>query len=179
MDGWGLTAQQRKRLELTLHRTCDARVYRRALAILEVSRGLPVEDVARMLGVSRQSVYNWLAQYDSAECPASLVDQPRSGRPRLWTEQRQAWLNDLMRLRPDVRGYFANAWTVPLLQEELWHCTGREVSQDTIRRGLYGLGYVWKRSRYVLLPDPEQEKKTPNSPENQPVAVAERVVGRG
>jgi transposase len=179
MDGWDLTAKQRKRLERTLHRTRDARVYRRALAILEVSRGLPIEDVAQRLGVSRQSVYNWMAQYVSAESPASLADQPRSGRPRLWTEQRQAWLKYVMRLRPDVRGYFANAWTVPLLQEELRHCRGPMVSEDTIRRGLTQLGYVWKRSRYVLLPDPDKEKKTPNSPENQPFAAPERVAGRG
>lgn len=25
------------------------------------------------------------------------------------------------------------------------------------------LGYVWRRPRYVLMPDPEREKKTPNS----------------
>lgn len=107
------------------------------------------------------------------------MDDPRSGRPSLWTEQRQAWLNDLMRVRPEARGYFANTWTVPLLQEELFHCTGETVSEDTIRRALRRLGFVWKRTRYVLLSDPEREKKTPNSPGNKPFETAERVVGRG
>jgi transposase len=171
MEGWHLTAGQQRQLEQTLHRTCNARVYRRALTILEVSRGLRVEEVARMVGVSRQSVYNWMAQYDLAGCAGSLADHPRSGRPRLWTEERQAWLRDLMRLCPDTRGYFANAWTVPLLQEELFHCTGREISEDTIRRGLRQLGYVWKRSRYVLSPDPEREKKTAYLPQNQAFAA--------
>lgn len=63
MDEFALTARGRKQLERTLHRTCDARVYRRTLAILEVGRGESVADVARMLGVSRQSVYNWLAEF--------------------------------------------------------------------------------------------------------------------
>lgn len=103
MDEFALTARGRKQLERTLHRTCDARVYRRTLAILEVGRGESVADVARMLGVSRQSVYNWLAEFDSSQRPECLVDDPRSGRPSLWTEQRQAWLNDLMRVRPEAR----------------------------------------------------------------------------
>lgn len=47
---------------------------------------------------------------------------------------------------------------VPLLREELFHCTSQEVSDDKIRRGLSRLGYVWNRSRYALLPDPEREK---------------------
>lgn len=174
MDAWHLTALQREELERKLHRTCDARVYRRALAISEVSQGVPVEAVARTLGVSRQSIYNWLAQYHSPEGLASLADQPRSGRPQLWTEQRRAWLKGLMQLSPETRGYFANSWTVPLLREELFHCTGQEVSDDTVRRGLSRLGYVWKRPRYVLSPDPEREKKKPHLPGNSPPAVANR-----
>jgi transposase len=161
MDAFSLTARQRQRLEQLLHQTCDARVYRRVLAILEVSRGIPVEDVAIALGVTRQSVYNWLRRYDSKDCEASLRNRPQSGRPRLLPEERQSWLRDLMRIRPEARGYSANEWTVPLLQEELLHCTGRYMSADTIGRSLARLGFVWKRPRYVLSPDPDRLKKTP------------------
>jgi Winged helix-turn helix len=58
-------------------------------------------------------------------------------------------------------GYFAVNWTVPLLQEQLEHGTGERLSDDTIRRELRRMGYAWKRSRYVLDPDPEEEKKRP------------------
>lgn len=136
-----------------------SRVYRRVLAILEVSRGIPVDDVATALSVTRQSVYNWLRRYDSNDCEASLKNRPQSGRPRLLPEHRQSWLKDLMRIRPEARGYFANEWTVPLLQEELLHCTGRYLSADTIGRSLARLGFVWKRPRYVLSPDPDRLKK--------------------
>jgi hypothetical protein len=50
MDEFSLTAKQRRQLELVLHQTCDARLYRRVLAILEVSRGISVEEVAQTLG---------------------------------------------------------------------------------------------------------------------------------
>lgn len=173
MDEFSLTAKQRRQLEIVLHRTCDARLYRRVLAILEVSRGISVEEVAQTLGVTRQSVYNWLSRLDSKECKVSLTDRPRSGRPRVLPEQLQVWLKDLMGQRPEARGYFANQWTVPLLQEELSHAAGRNVSADTIRRSLDRLGYVWKRARYVLAPDPDKQKKTPDFQGNQPFATTE------
>ena len=88
MEEFSLTAKQRRELELVLHQTCDASLYRRVLAILEVSRGISVEEVAQTLGVTRQSVYNWLFRLDSKECQVSLTDRARSGRPRLLPEQR-------------------------------------------------------------------------------------------
>lgn len=173
MDTFSLTARQRLRLEQLLHQTCDARVYRRVFAILEVSRGVPVEDVAIAMGVTRQSVYNWLRRYDTKDVESSLRNRPKSGRPRLLAERRESWLKDLMRIQPEARGYFANEWTVPLLQEELLHCTGRNVSADTIGRSLARLGFVWKRARYVLSPDPDRLKKTPYFQGNRAIVSTE------
>jgi transposase len=177
MDEWTVTEGQRHRLEQQLRRTADARVYRRTLALLEVSQGIPIAEVARTLGVSRQSVYNWLENYGRTHDPAALQEAVHPGRPKLWTTDLELLLHSLMTMSPDQRGYFATNWTVPLLQEELKHCGGAQVSDDTIRRELSRLGYVWKRSRYVLQPDPEEEKKTPHSPANPGLAAAECVVG--
>jgi len=128
--------------------------------VLEVSRGQSIAQVAEALAVSRQSVYNWVAAYAQRRDPHVLQDEPRSGRPSHWTEDHQALLRFLMERSPDQFGYFAVHWTVPLLQEQWEHSTGERLSDETIRRGLLGLGYVWKRGRYQLEPDPELEKKT-------------------
>ena len=48
---------------------------------------------------------------------------------------------------------------MPLLQEVLEIATEQWVSDDTLRRALDRLNYVWKRPRYDLDPDPEREKK--------------------
>jgi transposase len=66
-------------------------------------------------------------------------------------------------LPPERFGYHANCWTIPLLQDQLRKNLDEEYSASTVRRGLQRLGYVWKRPRYVLMADPEREKKTPNS----------------
>ena len=179
MEGLELTWWQRHRLLKQLKETPDAHVYRRTLAILEVSRGRSIAQAAHALGVTRQSVYNWVASYAATRDPDTLQDELRPGRPSLWTEDHQALLRFLMDHTPDEFGYFAVSWTVPLLQEQLAHSAGVWLSDETVRRGLQGLGYVWKRGRYELEPDPELEKKTPHSPSDQAFATTQRAAGGG
>jgi transposase len=180
MTSLNLTRWQRLRLQRQLKDTQDARIYRRTLAILEYSRGQPIAQIAALLRVTRQSVYNWIEAYTQAFVPDALRDEDRSGRPSLWAEDLRALLQSLLEQTPDQRGYFAVNWTVPLLQEEIEHCTRQRLSDDTLRRELDRLGWVWKRSRYVLDPDPEREKKTVDSavgPKNPRVVAAERLSG--
>jgi len=173
-----LTPLQRRRLQRLLEQTPDARLYRRALAILEIARGTPVAQVARTLGVSRRIVYYWVADYAERHDPADLVLEPSPGRPPRWSEEARALLQELLTGPPTARGYYAVNWTVPLFQEELRHGTGASLSDDTIRRELRRLGYVWKRPRYVLDPDPELEKKTADPPANPRPAPPQRPAGR-
>jgi|SRR5581483_1338245 len=158
-----LTAAQRRQLHMLLKTTKDVRQFRRALAILEVDQGRPVVELAALLGVSRVSIHNWLAAYHQSPSPERLRDRPRSGRPPLRTELVRATLTDALQRGPERFGYVATEWTLPLLQDHLERLTDRRLSHDTIRRELHQMGYVWKRPRYALLPDPAQEKKAPTS----------------
>lgn len=132
-----------------------------------------------MLGVTRQSVHNWAAAFARETDPAVLRDEVRSGRPPLLDEQAESLLPFLMGRSPQDFGYLHADWTVPLLQQELERGLGLRPSDDTVRRRLQQLGYVWKRPRYVLDPDPEREKKTADSPADPGLAAAERRVGTG
>jgi transposase len=178
MEELTVTGWRRRCLERQLKQAPDAHVYRRTLAILEVSRGICIRHVARALSVTRQTVHNWIDRYRDAYDAAALHDEPRSGRPSLWNETRHALLPRLLKDSPDAFGYFAVNWTVPLLQDQLAHRLGLSVSGNTLRRKLQELGYVWKRGRYELDPDPELEKKTADSASNTPVTAPERAVGR-
>lgn len=178
MSKLGLTSYERRKLRQQLRHTNDARLYRRLLAVLEVDQGRPVSELARLLNVSGQSIYNWIDRFCHQRQIAGLVDQYGIGRPTLWTEKRVAVLRALLESSPDQWGYFANDWTVPLLQEQLLRCTGQAFAEDTVRRELHGLGYVWKRGRYLLAPDPELEKKTTDSQKSPGSAAPERLAGR-
>jgi transposase len=155
-----LTAWQRHQLRAQLRRAERASYYRRLLALLELDRGKSAAEVADLLRVTRQSVYNWASAFAADPDPAVLRDQYGVGRPSTWTEELRGLLLAGLERRPNELGCAGLHWTVPLLQEYLHRRGGRWLSDDTIRRELDRLDYVWKRFRYVLPPDPQREKKT-------------------
>jgi len=165
MTSFVLNRRNRFQLQRQLKHSQDAALYRRTLAILEIDQGKPVGAVAEALGVTRQAVYNWIEAYAEAYDPLSLVDAARSGRPSSWTPDLQELLGKLLQETPSQWGLHGANWTVPLLRQQLASWDGRWLADDTIRRHLHELGYVWKRPRYVLPPDPQQEKKNSHSPE--------------
>jgi transposase len=164
MRDLALNRRQLRRLRQQLKHTHDASLYRRTFALVELAQGSPVTSVARSLGVSRQTLYNWIDIYSECFDPLALRDAARSGRPTAWTPDLQELLETLLRQSPTDWDYQSTQWTVPLLQQQLATWDGRWLSEDTIRRRLHEAGYVWKRTRYVLPPDPEKEKKTPHTP---------------
>jgi len=132
---------------------------------MAVAQGQSVTQVAQQLGVDPSSVRGWLDRYESARDPTALTDLPRDGRERCWEEEDLEVLDGLLACRsPQQLGYPASQWTVPLLQEHLGRCGLPACSPSTLRRYLAELDWVWKRPRYVLAPDPEKEKKTPDPP---------------
>lgn len=179
MSELSLTSWQRRRLRRQLRQARDARVYRRTLALLQVDRGLPPSQVAEELLVSRQSIYNWVQEYAQSPDPAALADRGRPGRPGYRDSGLREELRRLMGQSPDRFGYLATGWNVPMLLEELGRGAGLCPSDDTLRRELGRLGYVWKRGRYALDPDPELEKKTADPQQDPPPAAAQRRAGRG
>jgi transposase len=172
MTPFVLSRRDRARLRRQLKHTQDAALYRRTLALVELDQGKSIAAMAGTLGVSRQTVYNWIETYNESYDPLSLRDAARSGRPSSWTPDLQELLHVLLKERPGQWGLPGTSWTVPLLRQQLASWDGRWLSADTLRRHLHRLGYVWKRTRYVLPPDPELEKKNNHSPEAEKPAPA-------
>jgi transposase len=161
-----LSSSQRRQLRRRLHQTTDAHLDRRTLARLEYDRGQSPTHLAQLLGVSRQSIYNWMDRWQAHPHSTHLADAMRSGRPRLWTENVDRILGGLLQETPQSLGYFHTQWTIPTLQNQLNLIVGHLFSVSTIRRQLTRLGYVWKRPRYFLNPDPFRAKKNASSSEN-------------
>jgi transposase len=181
MDTITLTAWQRRRLQRQLRAARDARLYRRTLAVLDVAQGEPVASVARRLGVTARAIYYWIESYALDHDPGALCDRDRPGRPALLTEADRHLLRALLLGQsPQELGYFATEWTVPLLQDHLARRSGRRPSDDTVRRELQRQGFVWKRSRYALDPDPQlRGKKAADSLAAPAPAAPERGPGGG
>jgi putative transposase len=76
-----LTSEDRAHLEtVTSKGKLSAKLYNRALALLELDRGKTFTAVAETLGVNLQAISGWARRYQTDGLKA-LDDQPRSGRP--------------------------------------------------------------------------------------------------
>ena len=73
-----LTARQRRKIRTWLRQMHDVPVYRRLLAVLEFDRGTAVSAIAKLLGVSCQTVYNWIARFGGGD-GGELSDAPDQG----------------------------------------------------------------------------------------------------
>jgi transposase len=181
MRGCYWTVARRHALERALTQTRNAALFRRLLALLLVDQGRSVTEVAQWLRVGRSSLHRWMQQFAGRPHPlASLADHRGQGRPPNWSQELESLVTGALAQAPRELGYPANSWTVPLLQAFLavYH-PEQEVSAASLRRRIKAAGYVWKRFRYVLAPDPEEEKKTLAFAANTGLARAHRAPGRG
>jgi transposase len=153
-----LSDRQRASLRRLLQTTTDAQVCRRSGALLRLDEGQSVAEVAHEFGVTRQTLYNWRKRLELDGW--QLEDAPRCGRPSKWTPEAVADLEDALARSPREFGFQMVGWTSGLLKTLLEQTHGLDVSQDSVRSKLHELGYVWKRFRYTLRPDPARVKKT-------------------
>lgn len=155
-----LTPAERDQLETALHHTRHAGTWCRMRALLLLAEGQRVMDVAAALGVRRQAIHKWRILFEGSRTPESLqVRSPPGREPDQFRLANEA-VSRLLEKEPETLGYHATAWTVPLLERHLREVEGHAVSGSTLRRALHGLGYRWKRPRFVLARrDPEREGK--------------------
>lgn len=179
MEPRRLTKAQIAGLQRQLRATSSKNVSRRTLCVLRYGAGESATAIARQLTLHRTQVHRWWRLYAQAHDPSALLDDPRPGRPNLWTSDHARRLEALLERSPQQLGLGAVEWTVPLLQAQLEGQCAWRASSGTVRQALHDLGYVWKRSRYELEPDPQEEKKTPKHPKNSAFAGPLRSAGPG
>lgn len=145
----GFQRSDRHQLAKALKHVTEVRTYKRLQAVLLVATGRAVKDVAQIVGVSLQTIYNWVNWYLQEHAAKVLSDAPRAGRPRAAHGITVARIKREFDRDPLRLGYQTTVWTVPLLTAHLsrrYHC---RLSPDTLRRRMRHMGLRWKRPRYV------------------------------
>lgn len=153
MTTWRLNQRDRQALAELIRCTSDGHVLRRAYALQRVARGDPISDIAADLGVTRQSVYNWIARfddYDGSDLGACLVDAARSGRPKHVSGVIDPLIEAIIDADPRDLGYAATTWTAPLLVRYLSERHAQGVSLQSVRLAIERLDIRWKRPRHSL-----------------------------
>lgn len=142
-----------KQLMAIASTTHDARLLRRAQALLWLIDGEAVEDIAEQLLVTRQTIYRWVSRFQQRaglEIEARLADSARGGRPRTVCGIIEPLLIQVLEQDPDALGYHATVWTAPLLCRYLEEHHQIKASRRSVGAALARLDIVWKRPRHDL-----------------------------
>jgi transposase len=148
-----LSAKLRKQLGEIMRTCTDARVVRRAEAILWLANGESVVMVAERLQVERKTIYNWLKRFEDLvgqSIENRLKSDSRPGRPSDKSNLVRKVAVEILKDKPSAYGYEFPVWTAPLIRQHLKRNEGVLVSLRTIRRVLRDLDLRYKRPRYTL-----------------------------
>lgn len=145
-----------------LHRMTQqevGRVAERARIVLLSARHYTVPDLCQIFEMTDDTIYKWFDRFDE-QGPEGLFDLPRSGRPPELDEEAEREIERLLDGSPLAEGYDFTTWTVPLMGEHLKRRLGLEVSDETVRRALRRLEFVWRRPRWAIKArDPRSEER--------------------
>lgn len=99
-----------------------ARIYKRAIGLLELDRGKTYTTVSKTLNITLETLSAWAAKYRQRGLEEALHDQPRSGRPVEIDGNQRAKITALA-CSESPEGY--EKWSLRLLAEkvvELKYC---------------------------------------------------------
>ena len=135
-------------LRALARRERDGRVSARLLALANALDGMSRDAAARVAGMDRQTLRDWVHRYN-AEGVAGLRDRPRRGRPCGLDEGRQAALKGLVLKGPELKRDGCVAWRARDLRELVERRFGVRYSESGVRRLLHGLDLGWQKTRPI------------------------------
>ncbi len=155
---FSLTQTQIDELEVIIRSSTDGRVIKRAIALRQLHYGNSPDEVAEMLMVSANTIYEWHKRW-RAEGTTGLVHRPRSGRPPKADEAYCKLLEMALETDPADFGYSFTIWTTDRLRAHLEDQTGISLSLGRFAILMKRLGYVYRRPKRDLSEKQDQEAK--------------------
>ena len=122
--------------------------YLRKIAVHAVEeKGHSPEQVIKVLGLSRGTIYEWLKRFREAGY-AGLDTKKAPGSPPRVTPEMDAWLKyTVLETTPEDHGYDTRLWTCDLLARLLFAKHGVRVIGETINHHLHRLGLTCQTPR--------------------------------
>jgi transposase len=139
-------------------RAKDAGQARRLLAIAAVLDGASREEAAKIGGMDRQTLRDWVIRFNE-QGPEGLVNKPSPGAPGKLTDDHKAFLVRLIDEGPIPAIHGVVRWRACDLIMQLHEEFGLSVSDDTIYRALKELGFSHVSAR------PKAYKQDPDAME--------------
>src|SRR5882672_8178512 len=128
------------KLRRLAQRTKNAAQTCRLLAIAAVFDGSSREEAARIGGMDRQTLRDWVIRFNE-QGPEGLVNKPSPGAPGKLTDEHKAYLARLIEEGPIPAIHGVVRWRACDLIMQLHEKFAISVSDDTIYRALKELGF--------------------------------------
>jgi transposase len=129
-------------------KTRDANQARRRLALAAVCDGMDREDAARIGGMDRQTLRDWVHRFNE-QGPDGLVNRKPSGRPSKLSDEQKEELRQLVEAGPDPRTHGVVRWRCVDLKRVLGERFAVDLSEVSLGRALKKLGFSHISARPV------------------------------
>jgi transposase len=146
-----LTAFTRKQFYRRLQQAYASgslKLVKRLHALLALSQGLSVREVAEMLALGEQTVRDYRNAF-LVKGVASLVYTQPPGRPSKLTKTQRRELAELIKASPQAAGYTSGCWNTPMVQDLLQRRFGVAYHPHYIATLLGNLGFSYQKARFV------------------------------
>lgn len=117
---------------------------RRLKAARHFERGLGAAEVARRLGVTRQSAHEWKKVWEAGGVDMLRSNGPAGPKPRLDQDARQRLVDALLE-GPQAAGYATDVWTLPRVRALITKLSGEVYDPAHVSRLLRSLGFSCQR----------------------------------
>jgi transposase len=171
-----LTAEESATVKQRVHsRTEPARVVERAKIIWLSHQGLLVPAIAEELHLRQQTVRLWLKRFNTTGL-AGLQDNPRSGRPDIYTSEQVGEVIATALTNPKTLNLPFASWTLDRLEVYLNDVKGIAIKRSRIDEILIAEGLRWRKQEtwFSERVDPDFAEKRgpsqPSTPSHQPTA---------
>lgn len=169
----GLSREEKEKLR-KFSRKEIGREATRALIILWYDERKTESEIAALLFISERTVRRCIQRYKEKNIEG-LHDKEKSGRPRKADEKVEKVIEEAMKKNPEDVGYSSGYWITSILCIHIFTVLGVALSNNTVRRVLCRLDYVFRRPKLWSGPGgenpPEIEKALEKVKKNKAVLL--------
>jgi transposase len=135
----------------------DLKEVNRISAILSLTNGATMEEVASYLYITIGAIYKWLRQYLTNGING-IINKKSPGRPAKLNKNERKKLSKMIEDGPEHHGFESACWRTPMIQELILSKFGVFYSAHYLSQLLKNLGFSYQKAKFVAANKDEKKR---------------------